>query len=128
MDSRYYRVRLSVTNTGTSDNQTVQLPTTAESANKVWLLSSFTFVRSGGSGSTWAPRLMQTSSAANDSIDQRMVYSAGSAVINDVFAQPMPCLADADGRLYFKAGFNSGSDNDYDAELWFIRAKGGAKS
>ena len=61
MDSRYYRVRLSVTNTGTSDNQTVQLPTASEAANKVWLLSSFTFVRSGGSGSTWAPRLMQTS-------------------------------------------------------------------
>ena len=128
MDTRYYRIRLSVTNTDTSDNQTVQLPKVAESANQVWLLSSFTFVRSGGSGSTWAPRLMQTSSASDDSIEQRLVYSAGSAVINDVFAQPMAVLADSNGRVYFKAGFNSGSDNDYDAELWFIRAKGGAKA
>jgi len=71
---------------------------------------------------------MQTSSASDDSIEQRLVYSAGSAVINDVFAQPMAVLADSNGRVYFKAGFNSGSDNDYDAELWFIRAKGGAKA
>jgi len=128
MDRRYYRIRLAITNVSSSDNQTVQLPTVSESANKVWLLSSFTFVQTGGSGSTWAPRLMQTSSASNGSIEERMVYSAGSANINDVFAQPMPVLADTDGRVYFKSGFNSGSDNDYNAELWFIRAKGGAKS
>ena len=72
---------------------------------------------------------MQTSSAADGSIEERFVYASGTASINDVFAQPMPLLADADGRVYFKAGFvGVSTDNDYDAELWFIRAKGGAKS
>lgn len=129
MNSRYYRVRLSVTDTSSSDNQTIQLPKVAESANQVWLLSSFTFVQSGGTATNWAPRMMQTSSAANGSIEERFVYTSGTANINDVFAQPMALLADSNGRVYFKAGFvGASTDNDYAAEFWFIRAKGGARA
>ena len=108
MDSRYYRVRLTVASAGTSENATVQLPTAS------------------GSAASWTPRLMQTSDASDSGIEERFVYASGSASINDVFAQPMPCLADSDGKLYFKPGFNTGSDNNYGAEFWFIRAKGGA--
>ena len=126
MDSRYYRVRLTVASAGTSENATVQLPTASQSSNQVWLLASFTFGKASGSAASWTPRLMQTSDASDSGIEERFVYASGSASINDVFAQPMPCLADADGKLYFKPGFNAGSDNVYGAEFWFVRAKGGA--
>ena len=126
MERRYYRVRLSVSGAGTSENATVQLPTASQSANQVWLLASFTFGKASGSAASWTPRLMQTSTASDSSIEERFVYASGSASINDVFAQPMPSLADSDATLYFKPGFNTGSDNNYGAEVWFVRAKGGA--
>ena len=44
--------------------------------------------------------------------------------INDVYATPIPMRSDSDGKLYFKPGFDSGSDNDGDYEFWLQMVRG----
>jgi hypothetical protein len=117
----YQRITGTHLNVGTSEETEIVLSDKSEP----WLLVSFHYVRSGGSGSTYTPRLGQAASFTNGDINERMVFSstAVGTATNDVFAVPIPCWTDSSGKLYFRPAFNSGSDNDGDYEFVFFRGR-----
>ena len=119
-----YRVTGTHTNVGTAEETTLQLPS---DKTEVWLLVSFHYVRSGGTGANYTPLLGQVATWAAGGIDERLTYAATAVgtAINDVFATPVPLKCDADGRVYFRPGFDAGADNDGDYEFWFQKARGG---
>lgn len=116
----YTRVRLSITGASSSTELAVQLPT----ATRTWEVAGLSLVRSSGSASTWAPRLGENAGFAAGSIDERVAYDAASTAtpINDVFCAPVPVRTDPSGRLYFRPGFDAGTNNAATAELWFRQA------
>ena len=124
MNDIYFRVRGIHTNVGTSEETTIQLPT--KRGNQIVLLVAFHYVRTGGTAATYTPRLGQKAAFTNGDIDERIAYSAtavGTAT-NDVFSAPIPSRTDSNGRLYFRPGFNTGSDNDGVYEFWFKTVRG----
>ncbi|MAH50540.1 hypothetical protein CMI37_32260 [Candidatus Pacearchaeota archaeon] len=123
-EATYFRVAGTHTNVGTSEETTLQLPV-ADSPT-VWLLVSFHYVQTGGTGNNYAHRLGQTAAWTSEDINERLGYSSSTVdePINDVFATPIPCLVAADGKLYFRPGFDSSSDNDGNYEFWFKKARG----
>jgi len=126
VDRTLYRVAGTHTNVGTSEETTLQLPAPGGGAG-VWLLSSFHYVRSGGSGANYTPRMGQAASFTNGDINERMAYSstAVATATNDVFSTAIPCKTDSNGRLYFRPGFDAGSDNDGAYEFFFEYVRGG---
>jgi hypothetical protein len=123
----YFRVAGTHTNVGTSEETTLQLPQSGGDYRiEAWLLVSFHYVRSGGSASNYQPRLGQAASFSAGDINERLAYSstAVGTATNDVFSTPVPCRSDSNGRLYFKPGFDSGSDNDGEYEFWFQKVRG----
>ena len=117
----YLRITGTHLNVGTSEETELQLSDKSEP----WLLVSFHYVRSGGSAATYTPRLGQAASFTDGDINERMVF--GSTLVadatNDVFSVPIPCWTDSAGKLYFRPGFNTGSDNDGDYEFVFFRGR-----
>lgn len=111
------------TNVGTSEETTLQ---TGASTAETWLLVAFHYVRSGGSASNYQPRIGQAASFSAGDINERVAYAstAVGTAINDVYATPIPMRSDSDGKLYFKPGFDSGSDNDGDYEFWLQMVRG----
>tara|TARA_R110000824_G_scaffold10774_1_gene47190 strand:- start:579 stop:965 length:387 start_codon:yes stop_codon:yes gene_type:complete len=120
----FLRITGTHTDAGTSEETDLQLPVT-DSAT-MWLLVSFHYVRSDGSASNYTPRIGQTAAWTSGDINERLAYSstAVGTAINDVFATSIPCSVAADGKLYFRPGFDSGSDNDGNYEFWFQKARG----
>ena len=121
----YFRIAGTHTGVGTSEETTLQFPVEGGGAkSQVWLLVSFHYVRASGDGANYQPKLGQV--AGFSGIDIRMSYAstAVGTVINDVFATPIPCLADSDGRLYFTPTFDGGSNNNGSYEFWFKKARG----
>lgn len=120
----YLRIAGSHTGVGTSEETTLQLPlrTTGALAG-AWVLVSFHYVRTDGAGANYQPRLGQSATFTNTDINERMAYSstAVGTAINDIFAVPIPMFPDTLGRLYFRPGFDAGSDNDGEYEFIFIR-------
>ena len=97
----------------------LQLPKLSQSP--VWILS-FHIVRTSGTAVNWVPVLGQTSGFTTGDIDTRMLYASAAVTtaINDVFVQPIPCMTDANGRLYFNPVWNAGvNDNNAAYEFWF---------
>ena len=96
--------------------------------SEIWLLVSVHYVVTGGSAASFILTLGQVASYSAGDINERILYASQTISsdpdINDVFAQPIPCLSDSNGRLYLKPGFNTGADNDGNYELWFRKAKG----
>lgn len=125
-DPVLFRIAGTHTDAGTSEETTLQLPVT--DAPTVWLLVSFHYVVTDGSGSTYTPRVGQSATWTNGDINERLAYSATTVSttpsINDVFSRAIPCRVAADGKLYFRPGFASGSDNDANYEFWFQKARG----
>ena len=110
-------------NVGTADQQTITLSDKAEA----WFLLAIRFVRVGGSAATYQLRVRTRVGGSNGDIDE--IYTGAAAVAvatatNDVADQPIPFDTDSDGKVYFKTGFNTGSDNDYSFVLWFEKAVG----
>ena len=134
MTGRYLRIRGTHLNVdtldGTEEETTIQFPPQGgNTGSEIWLLVSVHFVRTGGSATTFTFRLGQSAGWTNDDINERVTYAtqtiATDPTINDVFASPVPCLTDSNGRLYFRPGYNTGTDdNDSEYEFWFQRAKG----
>ena len=123
----YRRIAGTHTGVGTSEETTLQLPQSGGAArSEVWLLVSFHYVRSDGDGDNYQPRIGQSAGFTNDGIDQRLGYSLTDkdTETNDVFTTPIPCLTDTNGRLYFRPGFDDGSNNDGAYEFWFQKARG----
>ena len=125
-DRLLYRVAGTHTNVGSNEETTLQLPTPAGSGAGIWLLKAFHYVRSGGSAATYIPRLGQSAAWTDSDINERMTYSSTAVAtsINDVFAADIPCKSDSNGRLYFRPGFNTGSDNDGAYEFFFEYVRG----
>ena len=116
------RVTGTHTNVGTSEETTIQLDDSAAT----WLLHAFHYVRSGGSASNYQPRIGQAASFSSGDINERIAYAstAVGTAINDVYTAPIPIRSDANGRVYLKPGFDAGSDNDGDYELYFQLVRG----
>ncbi len=125
-DRVFYRVSGTHTNVTNAEETTLQLPTPGGGAG-IFMLRSFHYVRSGGSATTYTPRLGQVASFLNSDINERMLYSSTAVAtpINDVFSSDIPVKTDANGRLYFRPGFNSGNDNDGNYEFFFEYVRGG---
>ena len=124
----YTRISGTHSGVGASEETTLQLPQrTTGQGGAIWILRSFHYVRSDGSAATYTPRLGQAASWTDSDINERMTYSstAVATAISDVFAASIPCKTDSNGRLYFRPGFNTGSDNDGAYEFYFEHARGG---
>ena len=123
----YVRVAGTHSSATTNEETTLQLPQRITGqGGAIWILRSFHYVRSGGSASNYRPRLGQAASWTNDDINERMTY-ASTAVgtpISDVFTATIPCKTDSNGRLYFRPGFDGGSDNAGSYEFFFEQARG----
>jgi hypothetical protein len=123
-------IRVSGTHTGATTNTetTLQLPQRSTGqGGDIWILRSFHYVRSGGAAANYRPRLGQAAGWTDDDINERMTY-ASTAVgtpISDVFTASIPCKSDSNGRLYFRPGFDGGSDNAGAYEFYFEHARGG---
>ena len=123
--AKYHRIAGTHTNVGTSEETTLQFPAQGGGfSSEIWLLVAFHYVQSGGSASTYQPGVGQASGFTVGDINDRLAYSstAVGTAVNDVYSSPILCLTDSNGRLYFKPGFNSGTDNDGDYEFWFRQA------
>jgi len=105
------------TNATTSTEITLQLPTTTRS----WELIAITYHRTAGTGTAMAPRVGQSSGFAADGPDDRVQVTsqAVTTAVNLVMCSPVPFHIDANGRAYFRPGFNTGSDNDGTYQFWF---------
>lgn len=116
----YFRARVAIAAAGPAAELVVQLPTTTFA----WEIVAFALVRSGGSGSTYAPRIGESVGFVADGIDERVTYDpqAVASPIRDVFCEAIPVLADAAGRLYLRPGFDAGADNAGTAEVWVRQA------
>tara|TARA_R100000700_G_scaffold37183_1_gene47126 strand:- start:246 stop:656 length:411 start_codon:yes stop_codon:yes gene_type:complete len=113
---------------GTPEETTLQFPQDGGAfKSSIWLLVSFHYVRTDGTATDYIPRLGQAAGWSDNDINERATYSstAVGTPINDVYAQPIPCLVDSNGRLYFRPGFvGASTDNDGAYEFWFKKAKG----
>ena len=117
----YFRVQITYTGAGTSEETTIQFPTAV--GKMFWELVSFHIVRTDGAASNWAPRLGDTSGFAADSGSEKFGYSSAAVTIaiNDYWAYPgIPCYLGTDYKLYFVPAFDAGSDNDATVELIFV--------
>ena len=128
-EGKYLRLTGTLTNVGSSEETTLQFPAQGgDFKSEIWLLVSTHFVVTGGSAATFALRIGQSSGWTNGDVNERAENAAqtfsSEPAINDVYAEPIPCLTDSNGRLYFRPGFNTGSDNDANYEFWFRKAKG----
>lgn len=123
---RYFRIAGSLTSQGATTETTLQFPDQGGSTGKsVWLMASFHFVRTGGTASLWTPRAGQAATWTDEDINERLSYASSGNNHNDVFAEPIPCRTDANGRLYFRPEFvGVSTDNTCDYEFWFKKARG----
>ena len=121
----FCRVTGTHTSVSSSEETTLQLPAPGGGSG-IFMLRSFHYVRSSGSASNYAPRLGQAASFTNGDINERMVYAsqAVGTPINDVFSSDIPVKTDANGRLYFRTGFDcNGNNGSY--EFFFEYVRGG---
>ena len=128
-DRVFFRISGSHLNVGTSEETILQLPTPGGGPG-IWLLKAFHYVITGGSYNNWQPRVGQAAGFTSGGIDERLQYdsmakAAGDTSVNDVYATDNPVKTDANGRLYFRPGFDNGSDNDGDYEFLFEYVRGG---
>ena len=113
-----YRTTGTITNHSAATVTTIQLPLLQ--STPVWILA-FHLVRTGGSAGNWAPTVGQTAGYTAGDINTRIQYASAAVgtAINDTYTQPIPCMTDADGRLYMQAAWYAGNDNDAVYEIWF---------
>ena len=127
-EGTYFRISGPHASQGTTTETTLQFPQQGGGhKTSVWLLVSFHYVRTGGTAGNYAPLVAQVPGWSTGDINQRVAYAstAVGTAINDVYAQPVPCLTDENGRLYFRAGFvGVSTDNAGAFEFWFKKAKG----
>ena len=126
-DRVLFRATGSHLNVGSSEETTLQLPAPGGGAG-IWLLRSFHYVCASSIGAAnYTPRLGQEASFTDGDINERMVYSATviATAINDVFSTEIPLKTDSSGRLYFRPGFNTGTNNAGDYEFFFEYVRGG---
>lgn len=121
MSSPIIRIRGTHLNVATTEETTLVLG----KANTTYLLVSFHYVRTAGTGANYVPRLGQVAGWTNDDINERMTYaSAGVGVpTNDVQEVRIPCITDASGQLYFRPGYDAhgggAGDNAGEYEFYF---------
>jgi hypothetical protein len=99
-----------------SEEVVVQLPETSRS----WLLVAISLHRTGGSATTFAPRIGQAAGFAADGPDDRAGFAAQAVgtPIQAVFCKPIPLRADSSFRVYVRPGFDAGADNDATLQVW----------
>ena len=121
----YLRITGTHSAVSTSEETTLQFPTVGA---RVWLLVGFHYKVTAGGG-TYSPELHQAAGASADGIHERLNYAstAVGTAINDVFAVPIPCMTDSNGRLYFKPEFDTGTPSG-SYEFWFKKGRGATKT
>ena len=116
----YFRVQITYTNVGTSQETTIVFP--GNRGKHYWNLEDFHMVKTGGTSVAWAPRLGNASGFAADSINEIMGYTSASDAtpIHDMWAAPgLPAWIDSEYKLYFAPAFASASDHDASIEFIF---------
>ena len=124
-DVIYHRVSGTLTDVGTSEETTIQLPVPAA---RTYLVHKARFVRTGGTAANYTLRFGRTAGWTDDDIDEVLTYSSEvvATKVNTVFAAPVPIRSDSDGKIYMRPGFDAGSDNDAKYVLIVQLVKGGA--
>tara|TARA_R110000824_G_scaffold156881_1_gene330188 strand:- start:379 stop:768 length:390 start_codon:yes stop_codon:yes gene_type:complete len=122
-----YRIAGTHLNVNTTEETALQLPQKNAGQGDLWLLTSFHYVRTGGTAASYIARMGQVAGWANSGIDERLTYASALVAVatSDVFAAPVPCKTDSTGKLYFRPGFNAGLDNDGEYEFYFEFVRGG---
>ena len=114
-----YRTTGTITNHDATAVTTLQLPVLK--STPVWILAFHVVRIAPGTAANWSPTVGQTAGYTAGDINTRIQYAAAAVgtAINDTYTQPIPCMTDADGRLYMQLGWDAGNDNDAVFELWF---------
>lgn len=111
---------------GAADEETLQLP--GDGKFREWRIVSFHFIRSAGTAANMTVRVGQATGFTNGDIDTRLAYAsqAVGTAISEVFPQPIPIQADADGRIYLQPGWDAGADNTAGYSIVLERCTGNA--
>jgi hypothetical protein len=111
------RVRVAL---GAATEYALQLPIGV----RHWSLRGFSLHRTGGAAATMAPTLGQVATWSAGGVEERMTYGAQvvGTPISDVLCSCVPVRTDANGKLWFRPGFDAGVNNTGTAEFWFEQA------
>ena len=103
----------------TPEETTLQLP--GDGKKRMWLITSFHYVRTAGDATSYVPRIGRTASFTNADIDTVLAYNSTlvGTPISEVFPAGIPIKADANGRVYFQPGFDTGLNNDGNYRIMF---------
>lgn len=100
------RVVISTSSGGSSTFTTLQ---TSVTSAQLWRVHQIYFKRSAGTGTTYTARLCEDASAADS--DVIWGATAVATALSEQLDPPVIMQSDSNGRLYFKAGWDAGSDN-----------------
>lgn len=100
-----------------TEETTLQMPITT----RAWLLVGMSYHRTTGSGTTITQRVGQVAGFTTDGPDDRLALTtqAVGTLVNVAFCSPIPMHADSASKLYFRPGFDAGSDNNGVYQFWF---------
>ena len=114
-----FQAKVTYTNVGSSQETTIQFPSAI--GQRVWNLVSLQFNRTGGSGATYTNSIGNVAGFTTLTGDELLLgtSTAVATPTHDTYVSPIPMWSDSDYRLYFKPGFNTGSDTAGTAELIF---------
>tara|TARA_R100000742_G_C4270750_1_gene89509 strand:+ start:914 stop:1300 length:387 start_codon:yes stop_codon:yes gene_type:complete len=125
--NKYFSIRGSSTSATTSSEFQLDFPKFTGSSGRIYILRRFHISKTSGDATTWTPRMGHEASFTNDSIDEDVKYQTidCSSKINDVFDAPIPIKTDGSNALYFRPGFNSGTNNAISWDFYFETVLGG---
>lgn len=118
------RVQGSVTGQDSSAEVTITLPNYA----KYWWIVGVRFYRTSGSATTMQFSLGEVQNYVSGSIRERILVkqrNVSNPVDNLLLGNPglgLPLETDSNNQLYFRAGWDAGTDNNADYDLWFVQA------
>lgn len=106
-----------------NDNGTTVQTINIGAANGWYCIESIDFVRTGGTAATYS--ITMASNVAYAVTDVTVRYISGIiAVATPTRGRPKQYIqADANGRVYWRSGFNAGADNNANFYFVFSRAK-----
>jgi len=95
---------------------------TGLTASRWYGLERLHVVHSAGTAANIRPRVYDTTAGAAGAISD-IRYEDTTLVatpIDNTFVSPIPCRADADGKLYFRTGVDAGADNTVDYDIILV--------
>lgn len=118
------RVRGSVSAQSSASEVAITLP----DYSKRWFVVAIRFYPTSGAALTYSFSLGETAGYSSNSIDERIRIKTRdfSKPLDEVMAGTpsvgVPLEVDNFGNLYFRAGWDAGSDNEAEYDIWFVQA------